>query len=78
MRAQQSWNRSGTTPIETMEQVDAECQANLVAIIRAALAKGINHFETAQGYGCSELQFGNAFKEVMQRGGGAAWIAMSD
>ena len=31
-------------------------QENFVAIIRRALQLGINHFETARGYGCSELQ----------------------
>lgn len=66
MRLQQTWNRGSdeSKKVTAYEQVDAECQQNLVAIIRSALAQGINHFETAQGYGCSEIQFGEAFKEV--------------
>lgn len=51
-----------------LDDVTSECQANLVAIIRAAVAQGINHFETAKGYGCSELQFGHAFKELFASG----------
>ena len=31
-------------------------------------AVGINHFETARGYGCSELQYGIALKECMDAG----------
>ena len=38
------------------------------AIIRRALAQGINHFETAQGYGCSEIQFCAALGELVESG----------
>src|SRR5438874_7650821 len=34
-------------------------QANLEATIRRAFELGINHFETARGYGSSEMQLGN-------------------
>lgn len=34
-------------------------QANLEAIIRRSLEVGINHIETARGYGTSEMQLGN-------------------
>lgn len=38
--------------------IPAESQRNLVATIEAALAAGINHIETARGYGSSEMQLG--------------------
>jgi predicted aldo/keto reductase-like oxidoreductase len=34
-------------------------QANLEAVIQRAFELGINHFETARGYGSSEIQMGN-------------------
>ena len=52
MRYQHSWDdkeEGGITP---------EGQANLEACIRKALASGINHIETARGYGTSEVQLG--------------------
>src|SRR6476646_4396439 len=52
MRAQQSWQRSA--------RVGAASQANVDAVVARALAVGINHFETARGYGTSELQLGKA------------------
>jgi len=52
MRYQQSWQ-----DVELAE-VEAANQANLEACIRAALAAGINHIETARGYGSSERQLG--------------------
>src|SRR5947207_14176665 len=39
-------------------EIPAENQANLEATIRRAFELGINHFETARGYGSSELQLG--------------------
>ena len=52
MRAQQSWQRSA--------RVSAASQANVEAVISRALGVGINHFETARGYGTSEAQLGKA------------------
>ncbi|HEY5448147.1 MAG TPA: aldo/keto reductase, partial [Polyangia bacterium] len=52
MRAQQSWTRSA--------RVSAASQANVDAVVARALAVGINHFETARGYGTSEAQMGKA------------------
>lgn len=52
MRYQHSWNdkeADGITP---------EGQANLEDCIRKALDSGINHIETARGYGTSEVQLG--------------------
>jgi len=52
MRAQQSWSRAA--------KVSEASQANLSAVVARARALGINHFETARGYGTSEAQFGRA------------------
>lgn len=52
MRYQQAWK-----DVEWSEIGD-ESQANLEATIRASLACGINHIETARGYGSSERQLG--------------------
>jgi uncharacterized protein len=50
MRYQQSWNPN--------EACSADNQANLEATVRRALQLGINHIETARGYGTSEKQLG--------------------
>jgi predicted aldo/keto reductase-like oxidoreductase len=52
MRYQHSW--SDVAP----EKIPAEGQANLEATIHRALELGINHIETARGYGSSEMQLG--------------------
>jgi hypothetical protein len=41
------------------EEIPAAGQANLEATIHRALELGINHIETARGYGTSEMQLGN-------------------
>jgi len=46
MRYQQSW--------KTGDPVSDENQANLEACIRRSVELGINHMETARGYGTSE------------------------
>lgn len=40
------------------KEIPADNQANLEACIRRAVALGINHIETARGYGTSEMQLG--------------------
>jgi hypothetical protein len=61
MRFQQKW---GPT-VENMNMVYSDCQQNLVDILkRAILDFGINHLETARGYGSSELQLGCALKQL--------------
>ena len=40
-------------------EIPAENQANLESCIQRALELGINHIETARGYGSSEMQLGN-------------------
>ena len=52
MRYQQKW--SDLKP----EEIAAEGQKNLEATIHRALEVGINHIETARGYGSSEMQLG--------------------
>ncbi|MGH8047476.1 MAG: aldo/keto reductase [Chthoniobacterales bacterium] len=52
MRYQHSWN--DLKP----EEIPADGQANLEATIRRSLEVGINHIETARGYGSSEMQLG--------------------
>ncbi|HEY2342087.1 MAG TPA: aldo/keto reductase, partial [Chthoniobacteraceae bacterium] len=52
MRYQQSW--SDVAP----DQVAEDGQRNLEATILRALELGINHIETARGYGSSEMQLG--------------------
>ena len=41
-----------------LDEIPADNQANLEATIHRALALGINHIETARGYGSSEAQLG--------------------
>ena len=62
MRFQQTWKQTVTD--ESL--IDAECQANLKRTLLRALDMGINHFETARGYGSSEIQMGKAFKEIFE------------
>lgn len=45
----------------------AASQANATETIGAALARGINHFETAQGYGNSEFYLGMAINQLRVR-----------
>lgn len=52
MRYQHSWN--DVKP----EEIPADGQANLEATIHRAFEVGINHIETARGYGSSEMQLG--------------------
>ena len=54
MRYQQSWDDDE----KARASVTDENQKNLEATIRYALELGINHIETARGYGTSEFQLG--------------------
>lgn len=58
MRYQQSWS-----DIEESE-VASDGQANLEATIRYAFDKGVNHIETARGYGSSEMQLGKILPQL--------------
>ena len=46
-----------------------EIRKNVVAIVKHALKLGINHFETAHGYGSSEVQLGQALGGAPDRHG---------
>jgi predicted aldo/keto reductase-like oxidoreductase len=52
MRYQQAWVD------EPLPEITADNQANVEATVRRALELGINHIETARGYGTSEVQLG--------------------
>lgn len=54
MRYQQSWNDE---PADRAS-ITGDNQKNVEAIVRYALDLGINHIETARGYGTSEFQLG--------------------
>lgn len=56
MRYQHSWDAS------QKDRVPPENQRNLEAIVERALELGLNHFETARGYGTSEHQLGLALE----------------
>ncbi len=58
MRYQQAWQDL------PFEDVTADSQDNLAACIQAALAHGINHIETARGYGSSEVQLGRVLPHL--------------
>ncbi|MCC7495163.1 MAG: aldo/keto reductase [Fimbriimonadaceae bacterium] len=58
MRYQQAWQ---DVPVA---QIEAAGQRNLEDTIHAALAHGINHIETARGYGSSEVQLGQVLPNL--------------
>ncbi|MDS3862125.1 aldo/keto reductase [Thermosynechococcaceae cyanobacterium BACA0444] len=58
MRYQYKWQ---DTP---WAEIPADNQHNLEATIHQALALGINHIETARGYGTSELQLGQILPKI--------------
>lgn len=62
MRYQHSWK---DVPLA---EIPAKNQANLEATIRRALEAGINHIETARGYGTSEIQLGEILPTLPRDG----------
>jgi len=56
MRYQQSWNEK--------DKFTSVSQANLEATIRRSVECGINHIETARGYGTSEEQLGHILPQL--------------
>jgi predicted aldo/keto reductase-like oxidoreductase len=58
MRYQQAW-----TDLDPKE-IDPKIQDNLEATIHRALELGINHIETARGYGTSEMQLGKVLPRL--------------
>ena len=65
MRTQPGPHTEGMTTAD----IDTVAQANLDAIVKRALEFGINHFETARVYGCSELMYGTTLKKVVEEWG---------
>lgn len=59
MRYQSSWNESDGPP-----EISRECQENLEATIHRSIELGINHIETARGYGTSEYQLGKVLPKL--------------
>eukprot|EP00904_Undaria_pinnatifida_P010038 jgi/Undpi1/6164/HiC_scaffold_20.g08648.m1 len=60
MRQQFTWDAQTTTD---NSDITKECHENFQAVVDKALELGINHFETAENYGTSEIQFGHALKK---------------
>lgn len=58
MRSMHSWKQVSATEIP-----DAS-QKNMEAIVTRAMELGINHFETARGYGTSEKQLGRVLQQL--------------
>src|SRR5271165_3280818 len=58
MRYQYKWQ--DVSPAE----IPADGQANLEATIHRAVELGINHIETARGYGTSEMQLGRILPSI--------------
>ena len=58
MRFQHRWTEEPPLPIP------ADNQANLAATIHRALELGINHIETARGYGTSEAQLAPVLQNI--------------
>ncbi len=54
------WKWSDVPPTE----IPADNQANLEATIRRAVELGVNHIETARGYGTSEMQLGRILPKL--------------
>lgn len=62
MRYQQSWQD------DPLPEITKESQDNLEATIRRSVELGLNHIETARGYGTSEVQLGRILPKL-PRGG---------
>lgn len=61
MRSMHAWSDDPAKPIP------ATAQQQLTAIVEQALAHGITHIETAQGYGSSERQLGSILPRLPRR-----------
>ena len=53
---------------EPLDAIEEENQRNLEATIRRSIELGINHIETARGYGSSERQLGALFAKLWAEG----------
>jgi predicted aldo/keto reductase-like oxidoreductase len=57
MRYQQSWRDTG-------QEIEPTAQQRITEVVQTALELGINHIETARGYGTSERQLGMLFRDL--------------
>lgn len=57
MRSMKTWDE------KTIDPIDQQSQQNLKRILDTSLKHGINHIETAHGYGSSEFQLGQLLPE---------------
>jgi predicted aldo/keto reductase-like oxidoreductase len=65
MRFQQTWAPS----IKDLKDVKQDCQQNLYNLLKYSIEeRGINHIETANMYGSSEIQLGDAFQKLFDSG----------
>jgi predicted aldo/keto reductase-like oxidoreductase/phage gpG-like protein len=65
MRFQQTWDGK----FSDLNKINPDCQDGLTETIYYAVKHlGINHIETARAYGSSELQIGQALKNLVARG----------
>ena len=65
MRFQQTW----APIIKDIGDVKKECQDNLYKLLKYSIEeRGINHIETANMYGSSEVQLGDAFQRIFDDG----------
>lgn len=65
MRFQQTWQSN----IDTIDKINPEIQKNLKEIFKYAITHtGMNHIETAKGYGSSELQIGQVLQDLYKEG----------
>jgi hypothetical protein len=68
MRFQQTWG-SHITELKVGDNVMEACQENIVDILKYAINEvGVNHIETANMYGSSEIQLGDVFKRLFESG----------
>ena len=58
MRFNQTWEQL------PLDEVERQCQENVERIVERAFELGVNHFETARGYGTSEVQLGPALERL--------------
>lgn len=61
MRSMHSWK------LVDQEKIPRQAQSKLRKIVTAALSHGINHIETAHGYGSSEQQLGGVLSEIPRK-----------
>lgn len=61
MRSMHSWHQVAES------EIPRTSQDNMEAIVNRALEVGINHFETARGYGSSEIQLGKVLREIPRK-----------